>query len=184
MNKNALNCGIKFNYTNMNRIFFILLIIFPMTSSAQNFDIETKKGSVKFTYDGGTSGTLSGVSAKVKFDVSDLSKGSISGSVDVSTLDTKNKLRNKHLKGKDFFDVENYPKMTFKSTSISKDGEGVYTIKGTLKIKSTERKVIFKAISKDGKLIFAAMIYGLDFDVAVSKKREKTAIEIFIEIPI
>lgn len=167
----------------MNRIFFIFLMIFPLIASAQNFDVKTNSGTVKFTYEEGTKGTLGDVSATVKFDISDLSKGSISGSVNVSTLDTQNKLRNKHLKGEKFFDVENYPTMTFESTSISDDGDGVYTIKGKLKIKTTEKEVIFKATNSDGKLLFAAFIYGLDFDVAVGKKREKTGIEIFVEIP-
>ena len=168
----------------MNRIFFLLFTIFSLSASAQSFDVQTKTGTVKFTYHDGTKGTFGNVSATVKFDISDLSKGSISGSVDVSTLDTQNKLRNKHLKDEKFFDVENYPTMTFESTSISDDGGGVYSIKGKLKIKETEKEVVFKAVNSDGKLIFAAFIYGLDFDVAVGKKREKTGIEIFVEIPI
>lgn len=158
-------------------------MIFPLTALAQSFNVKTNSGTVKFTYDGGTKGTLGNVSATVNFDISDLSKGSITGSVDVSTIDTKNNLRNKHLRGKSYFDVENYPTMSFKSTSISDDGNGVFTIKGKLKIKSTEKEVIFKATNDGGKLIFAAFIYGLDFDVAISKKREKTGIEIFVEIP-
>ncbi|PHR21426.1 MAG: hypothetical protein COA38_18780 [Fluviicola sp.] len=166
----------------MYRIFFIFLMIFPMIASAQSFNVETKKGTVNFTYDEGTKGTLGDVSATIKFDVSDLSKGSISGTVNVSTLDTKNGMRNKHLKGEDYFDSENYPTMTFESTSISESG-GVFTIKGKLKIKTTEKEVIFKATNEEGKLLFTTVIYGLDYGVAISKKREKTKIEIFIEIP-
>lgn len=168
---------------NMNRLFFILLIIFPMIATAQSFNVSTQEGTVNFTYDKGTKGTLGDVSARVRFNVSDLSKGSISGSVNVSTLDTKNKLRNKHLKGKDYFDIENYPKMTFESTSIS-EKSGIFTIKGKLKIKTTEKAVTFKAVNKNGKLIFTTSIYGSDFDVAVSKKREKTKIDIAVVIPI
>ena len=157
-------------------------MIFPMIASAQSFNVETKKGTVNFTYDEGTKGTLGDVSATIKFDVSDLSKGSISGTVNVSTLDTKNGMRNKHLKGEDYFDSENYPTMTFESTSISESG-GVFTIKGKLKIKTTEKEVIFKATNEEGKLLFTTVIYGLDYGVAISKKREKKKIEIFIEIP-
>lgn len=157
-------------------------MIFPMIASAQSFNVETKKGTVNFTYDEGTKGTLGDVSATIKFDVIDLSKGSISGTVNVSTLDTKNGMRNKHLKGEDYFDSENYPTMTFESTSISESG-GVFTIKGKLKIKTTEKEVIFKATNEEGKLLFTTVIYGLDYGVAISKKREKTKIEIFIEIP-
>ncbi len=153
-----------------------------MIASAQSFNVNTKKGTANFTYDKGAKGTLGDISATVKFDVSDLSKGSISGTVNVSTLDTKNKMRNKHLKGKDYFDCETYPTMTFKSTSIS-ENEGIFRIKGKLKIKTTENEVTFKASKKDSKLVFTTVIYGLDYGVATSKKREKTKIEISIEIP-
>lgn len=166
----------------MNRILFTILMLLPMIVSAQNFNLSTENGTVSFTYDKGTKGTFGEVSAIVEFDVSDLSQGSISGSVDVSTLDTKNKMRNKHLKSDDFFDVENYPTMTFESTSISEKNGG-FTIKGKLKIKTTEKEVTFKAINKDGKLVFTTTIYGLDYDVAASKKREKTKIEISVVIP-
>ena len=153
-----------------------------MIASAQSFDVTTKKGTVSFTYDENTKGTLGDVSATISFDVSDLSKGSIKGTVNVSTLDTKNKMRNKHLKGEDYFDSENYPAMTFSSSSISESG-GVFTIIGKLKIKSTEKEVTFKVLNTDGKLLFTTSIYGLDYGVAVSKKREKTKIDVFIEVP-
>lgn len=159
------------------------MILFPVIATAQNFNVSTKKGTVNFTYNKDTKGTLGEVSATVKFDVSDLSKGSISGSVNVSTLSTKNRMRDKHLKSDDYFDVENYPKMTFKGTSIS-EKNGVFTIKGKLKIKTTEKAVTFKAVNKNGKLILTTIIYGSDFDVAVSKKREKTKIEISVILPL
>lgn len=153
-----------------------------MIASAQSFDVTTKTGTVNFTYDKKTKGTLGDVSATIKFDVSDLSKGSILGTVNVSTLDTGNDMRNKHLKGESYFDSKNYPTMTFKSSSISESG-GVFTIVGKMKIKTTVKEVTFKAVKNDGKLLFTTIIYGSDFDVAVSKKREKTKIDISVEIP-
>jgi polyisoprenoid-binding protein YceI len=167
----------------MKNLFFVFLLLFPLISSAQQFDIETTKGTASFTYFDGTEGTFSGVSAVVHFDLSDLSKGSVSGTVNVSTLDTKNKLRNKHLKEKKYFDAENYPTMSFESSSIS-EKDGVFTIKGNLTIKNTTKEVIFKAGTEDDKLLLVTYIYGLDFDVAVSKKREKTGIEVYVTLPI
>lgn len=166
----------------MNKGILLILIAFSFYSSAQSFDVTSKKGSVKFTYDGGTKGTLGDVDAKINFDVSNLSKGSITGTVKVSTLDTGNDMRNNHLKSKDYFDSEKYPTMKFTSTSITQNGES-YLIKGKLKIKTTEKEVSFKAIKKGNALVFTTTIYGSDFDVAISKKREKTKIDISVEIP-
>jgi len=167
----------------MSRRFFALFLLFPLFSFAQQFDITTNKGAVEFTYADGTKGTFSGVDATIDFDLSKLSAGSISGSVDVSTIDTKNKMRNKHLRGKDFFDVENYPQMTFRSTSIS-ESDGIFTVNGLLTIKGTEKEVTFNASENKGQLEFTTTIYGLDFDVATHNKREKTNIDVKVIIPI
>jgi len=154
-----------------------------MIVSAQQFDVSTTSGTASFTYADGTKGTFSNVSATIHFDLSDLSSGSISGSVDVSTIDTQNKLRNNHLKEKNFFDVENYPKMTFESTSIS-DENGVLLIVGNLTIKETTKEVEFVAYNREGQLTFIGSVYGADFDVATSKKREKTLVGITVKTPI
>ncbi len=167
----------------MNKGFFIGLMLFPLIVSAQKFDVTTKNGTVNFTYDSSTKGTLGDVSATIKFDVSNLSKGSIKGTVNVSTIDTGNSMRNGHLNGQDYFDVAKYPTMTFTSSSITQSGEA-YVVKGKLKIKSTEKEVTFKASNKSGKLVFTTTIYGLDYGVAISKKRERTKIDISVEIPI
>ena len=40
-------------------------------------------------------------------------------SIDVNSIDTRNKDRDGHLLGEDFFDAEKYPKITFVSTSVT-----------------------------------------------------------------
>ena len=86
------------------------------------------------------SGSLSGLTGTIKFDPNDLSNSSITGSVDVSTIDTKNSGRDHHLKNADFFDAPTYPKMTLKSKSIKKDGSN-YSLEASLTIKSTTKTV-------------------------------------------
>lgn len=167
----------------MKQLLFLAILTFPLALSAQKFDLTTKKGTVNFTYDSSTKGTLGDVAATIKFDVSNLSKGTILGTVNVSTLDTGNSMRDKHLKSKDYFDAEKYPTMKFSSSSISQSGDK-FIIKGSLMIKNTEKEVTFTAVNKDGKLILTTTIYGSDFGVAISKKREKTKIVISVEIPV
>ncbi len=60
---------------------------------------------------------------------------------DVNSIDTKNADRDTHLKSDDFFNAEKFPKMTFKSTSIEKDGEGEYILKGDLTIRDITKPV-------------------------------------------
>lgn len=53
-------------------------------------------------------------------------------SADVATINTEVEMRDNHLRSADFFDVENYPKMTFKSATIKKIGKHKYKLIGLL----------------------------------------------------
>lgn len=68
-------------------------------------------------------------------------------SVDASSIDTDDDKRDGHLKSPDFFDVEKYPKMTFKSTSM-KPGKikGTYDLEGDLTMHGVTKKVKLTAI--------------------------------------
>jgi len=73
-----------------------------------------------------------------KFDVTitsskeDFSDATIELTVPTNSINTRVEQRNTHLKSPDFFDVEKFPTMTFKSTSIEKISEGKYNLKGNL----------------------------------------------------
>jgi polyisoprenoid-binding protein YceI len=56
---------------------------------------------------------------------------SISATIDASSIDTREEQRDKHLRSADFFDVENYPQLTFQSTRIHGEPDA-FTIDGDL----------------------------------------------------
>lgn len=59
---------------------------------------------------------------------------SLSGEIDVNSINTENEKRDGHLKSADFFDAANYPSLTFKLEKISDDkAYGVLTIRGVSK---------------------------------------------------
>ena len=62
-------------------------------------------------------------------------------SADVGSIDTEVEMRDNHLKSADFFEVEKYPKMTFKSTSIEKTGKDKYKLTGNLTIRDITKPV-------------------------------------------
>jgi polyisoprenoid-binding protein YceI len=81
-------------------------------------------------------GHFSKVSGVLTLDASDLSKSTVEATIDVTSVETRDAQRDGHLKGADFFDVEKYPTMTFKSFKVvPQDGvvEGELTIKGVTK---------------------------------------------------
>jgi len=59
--------------------------------------------------------------------------------VKVDSVDTNDAGRDKHLKSAEFFDVEKYPLITFKSTAFKKTGEQTYEVKGDLTLHGVSR---------------------------------------------
>lgn len=63
---------------------------------------------------------------------------SVSATIDVNSIDTRNEQRDAHVRSADFFDAENHPTATFVSTSVRPDGDdyildGDFTLKGVTK---------------------------------------------------
>jgi polyisoprenoid-binding protein YceI len=88
-------------------------------------------------------GSFSGFAVDASFDAGALEKGSVIGTIDVGTIATGDAGRDGHLKGDDFFAVEKFPQMTFKSTGAKKLGDGRYTLEGTLTIKGVSKPISF-----------------------------------------
>jgi len=63
--------------------------------------------------------------------------------IDVASLDTGNEQRDGHLRGADFFDVENHPKATFSLTKFERSGDDVIAT-GDLTIRGTTKPVTLK----------------------------------------
>ncbi|KHO18480.1 YceI family protein [Mycolicibacterium setense] len=63
---------------------------------------------------------------------------SVSATIDVNSIDTRNEQRDAHVRSADFFDAENHPTATFVSTAVRADGDdyildGDFTLKGVTK---------------------------------------------------
>lgn len=74
-------------------------------------------------------------------DSTDFTRSRFEGEIDVASIDTGNADRDGHLRTGDFFDAENHPKITFKSTSIEAKGDGEYVVNGDLTIRGVTRPV-------------------------------------------
>ncbi len=57
--------------------------------------------------------------ATLEINEEDFSQAKVTFEADVDSVDTKNEQRDAHLKSDDFFNAERFPKMTFKSTSVT-----------------------------------------------------------------
>ncbi|MEN0056263.1 MAG: YceI family protein [Mucilaginibacter sp.] len=75
----------------------------------------------------------------------DFENAEVDFSLDINSIDTNQSQRDEHLKGAEFFDAEKYPKISFKSTSLTKTGDDEFELKGDLTIKEVTKPVILNA---------------------------------------
>jgi len=86
-------------------------------------------------------GSFSGVEASITLDESDITRSSVTATIDTSSLYTGVEFRDNPLRSADFLDVENNPQLTFKSTRIEPEGEGEFRVIGDLTIRGVTREV-------------------------------------------
>ncbi len=65
---------------------------------------------------------------------------SVTATIELSSIDTRQEQRDAHIRSADFFDVENNPQMTFRSTSVRTDGADWF-VDGELTLKGNTRPV-------------------------------------------
>ena len=88
----------------------------------------------------GTFGTLSGA---VNLDEQDITQSSVTAEIDVTSIDTREAKRDEHLRGTDFFDVEEHPTMRFISRKVEQIDATRYTVTGDLTMRGVTREVAF-----------------------------------------
>jgi len=70
-------------------------------------------------------GSITGIVGTFVWDDKDVTKSTVNVTLDASTVNTNTARRDAHLKSADFFNVEKYPTITFKSTAITRSGDGL-----------------------------------------------------------
>jgi len=89
-------------------------------------------------------GQFTGVTGTLTFNESDLSQSRVEAVIDVSTINTHDVQRDGHLKSPDFFDVEKFPTMTFRSSHITRKADGSVSVSGPLTVHGVTKDVEFE----------------------------------------
>ena len=137
-------------------VFLVSIQLFAQTSYTPKDD-GSKVHFVIKNFGVNTGGDFTGLAGSIVFDPNNLTTANFDVSVDASTIDTDIESRDRDMKKEEYFDVKTYPRMTFKSTKVTKTNKADYlymfgniTIKGVTK----EVKFPFKATPKDGGYFF------------------------------
>jgi polyisoprenoid-binding protein YceI len=83
------------------------------------------------------------VTGALTLDESEVNKSHVEASIEAASIETRDPQRNAHLKSADFFDVEKFPAISFKSTGIRVVRDGELAVEGNLTIRDVTRKVVF-----------------------------------------
>lgn len=125
------------------------------TETSVNFKIKNLGVYVK--------GHFTDIKIDSHFDPNNLEESYINATITIKSLTTRSAKRDKHLMKADFFDVETYPNITLKSTSIEKITEGNYKLTGTLTIKNTSKKITIPlAIIEDKGVLIIKSAFSLN----------------------
>ena len=81
------------------------------------------------------------VTGTVLADERDPKRSTVEASMSVASIDTRVEQRDNHLRSADFFDVEKYPTITFRSKRIEGDPTGEFTLVGDLTIRNVTREI-------------------------------------------
>ncbi len=88
-------------------------------------------------------GHFTAISGGLVLDENDIARSRIEASIEAASINTRDPQRDAHLKSADFFDVEKYPTLTFRSTRITRSADGNLQVAGELTIHGVTREVVF-----------------------------------------
>jgi polyisoprenoid-binding protein YceI len=88
-------------------------------------------------------GHFAKVTGSLTLDESNLANSRVDALIEAGSLETRDAQRDAHLKGADFFDVEKFPTLSFKSTRISLVRDGELAVEGDLTVRDNTSKVVF-----------------------------------------
>lgn len=120
------------------------LLTVPGSASAETWEFDPGHSRVGFAVRhlmvSNVRGHFKKWAGTIELDDKDPTKSKVEVSIDVDSISTDDDKRDAHLKSPDFFDSAKFPKMTFKSTKITKDAKG-YKVLGDLTIKDKTKPV-------------------------------------------
>jgi polyisoprenoid-binding protein YceI len=132
----------------------------PAMAAGTSWKVDPNNSAVQFVVRhlgiSNVQGDFTKISGTVNLDDSDISKSSVTASIDMSSVDTRVTPRDNDLKSAKFFDVTQFPTMTFQSTKIWSTGQGTEKMAGNLTLHGVTKEVTFDvtgptaAINQDG----------------------------------
>jgi polyisoprenoid-binding protein YceI len=125
----------------------IVLFALMGIANAQTWKVDPAHTSVGFTVRHmvvtKVNGQFTDFDGEINWDGKDLSKASVTFTVQSKSINTDNEKRDGHLRSADFFAVDSFPTLTFTSTKIVPGDGDKFTMTGNLTIRGVTKEVTF-----------------------------------------
>jgi polyisoprenoid-binding protein YceI len=128
--------------------FVLTLFLSTQPVWAEVYEIDQAHSSVNFKIKhlfSHVNGSFNDFSGTIDYDPAAPETWKTEAVIQAASIDTNNEKRDTHLRTADFFDVEKYPTLTFKSTKVEKTGENTAKVEGLLSIHGVEKPVVLDA---------------------------------------
>lgn len=174
----------------LKKIFTAFAIFTTITAFGQTYTPTDQGSKVRFVIKNfgiNTGGTFDGLSGSITFDPSLLATASFNVSVDAKTVDTDIEARDNHLRKAEYFDVEKYPKLSFRSTKVTPTNKaGYFYMFGVITIKDVSKEISFPFTqkSKDDGILFEGDFKLNRRDFGVGGKSFSMGDELTVELSI
>lgn len=89
-------------------------------------------------------GRFGAIAGRVVLDQANLAASTVEAEIGASSIDTRSEQRDGHLRSPDFFDVEKYPTLKFRSTNVEARGNGEFRVAGELTIRDVTKPVVLE----------------------------------------
>lgn len=185
----------------MFRIVFCLAVflfsIAPARAEVQTYEFDKLHTQILFFADhigySKSHGVFRDFDGQFVFDTAQPEKSSVNVTIKTASLDMGDEKWDTHLKGADFFNIEKFPDMTFKSTSITVTGENTADITGDLTLLGVSKPVVLHVKHNKSGLhpmtnqhmagfSATAMIDRADWGMAYGSPMMGTDVELRIEV--
>ena len=116
-------------------------------------------------------GSFNEVEGHIHADLDDMSASHVEVVLQAASVDTRTPARDEHLRSADFFDVEKYPEITFRSTRVEEIEDNAYLVTGDLTIRDiTQSLSIPIALSGVEKDAFGVVRAGFEGTRKVNRR--------------
>ncbi|MGB8479104.1 MAG: YceI family protein [Acidobacteriaceae bacterium] len=174
---------------------FMSAMLLPSAARAQApvFDVTPETSQIKFHVQSSMdlTGNFDKWKSSLTFISPDLSTGVLDIEIEADSVNTGSGMKNGKLKDKDFFDVKEYPEISFKSTKVVQTGDttfdipGVFTIRGVSKPETLTLTVSGVGTGSGkilGTMAFDRKDYGMNKNIPFMKIANRVEVTVNLQV--